>query len=198
MMTLWQRNKETKGSKKCLPLLSFITFLSVLSVFAVENISAVEDPYEALRVVKPKTVKPAPLFTLKGLDGEKINLQDYKGKTVLLNFWATWCVPCKEEMPAMQKLYNAFEEKGFVILAVSLDKGERMEVISFVNEHSLTFPVLLDPGQRARKKYFVTALPTSYLIGPEKKLKGFISGARDWDSDDAFKLINTLILENKN
>ncbi len=189
-MTLTQNNKGTKGNKKCLPLLSFFAFLSV---FAIENTSAAEDLYEALRVIKPKTVKPAPLFTLKGLDGEKINLQDYKGKTVLLNFWATWCVPCKEEMPAMQRLYNVFKDKNFEILAVSVDRGNIKGVESFVKMTGMTFPVLLDQDQTVRKKYFINALPTSYLIDNKGKMKGFISGERDWSGEAATLLMNSII-----
>jgi len=190
MMTLTKRYKGTKGSKKCLLMLSFFAFLSV---FAVENTSAAEDLYKALRVVKPKSVKPAPVFTLKGLKGGEINLEDLKGKTVLLHFWATWCKPCIKEMPTMEKFYNTFKDKNFEILAVSIDRGNVKGVESFVNMTGMTFPVLLDQDQTVRKKYFINGLPTSYLIDNKGKMKGFISGERDWSGEAATLLMNSII-----
>ncbi len=189
-MTLRRSNKGRKGSKKYLFMLSFFMFLSV---FAVENTSAAEDLYEALRVVKPKIAKPAPVFTLKTLHGGEINLEDLKGKTVLLHFWATWCKPCIKEMPTMEKFYNTFKDKKFEILAVSIDRGNVKGVESFVKMTGMTFPVLLDQDQTVRKKYFINGLPTSYLIDDKGKMKGFISGERDWSSKDAIQLMNSII-----
>ncbi|MEE9164668.1 MAG: TlpA disulfide reductase family protein, partial [Nitrospinota bacterium] len=140
----------------------------------------------------------APAFTLKNLDGKEINLEDYKGKAVLLNFWATWCEPCLEEMPALQKAYNTLKNKGFVVLAVSIDRDSRENnVRTFAKNLDLSFPILLDSDQKVLNKYFTNVLPTSYLINTKGKLKGFISGARDWGSDGAVALINNL-LQNKN
>lgn len=182
--------------KKTLKVILFtFAFLSVFSAFVLKNALAEEDLFEKLRIIEPKKENPAPPFTLKGLDGKNISLGDYKGKMVLLNFWATWCKPCREEMPAMQKLYDMFVDEGFVILAVSIDRGKVEAVKAFVDELKLTFPIALDPTQEVRNKYFVNALPTSYLIGPDGKMKGFITGSRDWASDDAVKLINTFLQE---
>ena len=189
-MTLRRRNKGRKESKKYLFMLSFFMFLSV---FAVENTSAAEDLYEALRVVKPKIAKPAPVFTLKRLKGGDISLEDLKGKTVLLHFWATWCKPCIKEMPTMEKFYNTFKDKKFEILAISIDRGNVRGVESFVKMTGMTFPVLLDQDQTIRKKYFINGLPTSYLIDDKGKLKGYISGERDWSGKDAIQLMNSMI-----
>ena len=189
-MTLKRSNKGRMEGNKYLSMLSFFLFLSV---FAVENTSAAEDLYEALRVVKPKIAKPAPVFTLKRLKGGDISLEDLKGKTVLLHFWATWCKPCIKEIPMMEKFYNDFKDKKFEILAVSIDRGNIKDVESFVKMTGMTFPVLLDQEQTVRKKYFINGLPTSYLIDDEGKLKGFISGERDWSSEDATLLMNSII-----
>ncbi len=110
-------------------------------------------------------VKPgskAPEFTLKTLKGEEISLRDLRGKVVLLNFWATWCPPCKEEMPLFVEVYRKYREKGFEILAVSMDsKPEPVE--KFVREYRFPFPVLMDDGN-VSTKYGVQGLPTSFLI----------------------------------
>ena len=174
-------------------IFSFFVVLCVLSTFPLKDVSAEEDLYTKFRVVKSKTEKPAPLFTLKDLEGKEISIEDFRGKVVLLHFWATWCKPCVKEMPTMEKFYNTFKDKGLDILAVSIDRRNVKGVESFVNKFRMTFPVLLDPDQKVRKKYFVNGLPTSYLIDAEGKLKGFLSGARDWASDDSISLIENFI-----
>ena len=175
--------------KKSTNLLLLMIFL-----FSGFNLSAKEDLYSKFGVTQLKIEPLAPAFTLKNLDGKEINLNDYKGKAVLLNFWATWCEPCLEEMPAMQKVYNILKDKGFVVLAVSIDEaGREKNVRTFAKKLGLFFPILLDSEQKVRDKYFHNGLPTSYLINAKGKLKGFIPGARDWGSDDAVALINNLL-----
>ncbi len=175
--------------KKIIALLLLMVFF-----FSGFNVSAKENLYSKFGVKRLKIEPLAPDFTLKNLDEKKINLKDYKGKVVLLNFWATWCEPCLEEMPSMQKVYNKLKDKGFVVLAVSIDedRGER-NVRAFAKKLGLSFPILLDPDQKVRDKYFNNSLPTSYLINAKGKLKGYIAGARDWGSDDAVALINNLL-----
>lgn len=103
----------------------------------------------------------APSFTLKNLAGEEVNLKDYKGKKVMLNFWATWCPPCKEEMPAMEEFYN--NESGNVeILAINLDPQN--DVKSFVEKNHLTFPVLLDELGTTQQTYQVISIPTTFIL----------------------------------
>ncbi len=182
-----------------LEMKKIITLLLLIIIFfSGLNVSAKEDLYSKFGVTQLKIEPLAPAFTLKNLDGKKINLEDYKGKAVLLNFWATWCEPCLEEMPALQKAYNTLKDEGFVVLAVSIDDDSREKnVRAFAKKFGLSFPILLDSDQKVRDKYFNNVLPTSYLINAKGKLKGFISGARDWGSDDAIALINNL-LQNKN
>jgi len=178
-----------------LEMKKIITVLLLMVIlFSGLIVSAKEDLYSKFGVKQLKIEPLAPDFTLKNLDGKEINLKDFKGKTVLLNFWATWCEPCLEEMPAMQKAYNTLRDKGFVILAVSIDRDSREKnVRAFAKKFGLSFHVLFDSKQRVRDKYFNNALPTSYLINTKGKLKGFIAGARDWGSNDAIALINNLI-----
>ncbi len=172
-----------------------ITFLSLIIIFfSGFNLSAKEDLYSKFGVKRLKIEPLAPVFTLKNLDGKEINLEDYRGKVVLLNFWATWCEPCLKEMPSMQKTYNKYKNKGFVVLAVSIDRESREnDVRAFAKNLNLSFPILLDSDQNVLNKYFNNTLPTSYLINSTGKLKGFISGARDWENEDADALINNLL-----
>ncbi|MFZ5997707.1 MAG: peroxiredoxin family protein [Nitrospirota bacterium] len=137
---------------------------------------------------------PAPDFTLTDISGKKISLSELKGKVVLLNFWATWCGPCKAEMPALNKLYLELKEKGFVILAVSLDTAEK-PVKSFIAEKKLAFPVLMDSDKELSfDKYAVMGLPTTFLIDKKGIIVERILGDREWDApqmkDKILKLLS--------
>ena len=112
--------------------------------------------------------KTAPDFKLKTLDGKEISLSDYRGKVVLINFWATWCPPCREEMPLFKRVYERYKDKGFEILAVSTDSSAG-PVRKFVKEYKLRFPVLIDNGN-VSNLYGVQGLPTSFLINREGKV----------------------------
>lgn len=103
----------------------------------------------------------APDFELKSLSGEPAKLSDYKGKKVMLNFWATWCPPCKAEMPEMQKFYEANKE-NVEILAVNMDP--KADVAGFVKERGLTFPILLDEKNEVNKNYQIVSIPTTFFI----------------------------------
>ncbi len=112
--------------------------------------------------------KAAPDFKLRTLDGKEVSLSDYRGKVVLINFWATWCPPCREEMPLFKRVYERYKNKGFEILAVSTDTSID-PVKKFVKEYKLDFPVLLDTDNIS-SLYGIQGLPTSFLIDREGKI----------------------------
>ncbi|MDQ7082775.1 MAG: TlpA disulfide reductase family protein [Aquificota bacterium] len=112
--------------------------------------------------------KEAPDFRLKDLSGKEVSLSDFRGKVVLVNFWATWCPPCKEEIPIFQRVYKKYRDKGFEILAISSDSSPD-PVKKFVKEYGLGFIVLYDDGSVAQK-YGIQGLPTSFLINREGKI----------------------------
>ncbi|MEW6116437.1 MAG: TlpA disulfide reductase family protein [Nitrospirota bacterium] len=137
---------------------------------------------------------PAPAFTLTDISGKKISLSELKGKVVLLNFWATWCGPCKAEMPALNRLYIELKDKGFVILAVSLDTAEK-PVKSFIAEKKLAFPVLMDSDKELSfDLYAVMGLPTTFIIDKKGIIVERILGDREWDApqmkDKILKLLS--------
>jgi len=115
-------------------------------------------------VIKPNVIKTkASDFKLKDLDGKELSLSDLKGKKVFLNFWATWCPPCIEEMPEIQKLYEETKDSDLVIVAVEIQEPLN-EVKSFIQDNKYSFKVLLDSDQSVVSKYNITSIPTSYFI----------------------------------
>ncbi|MBI2350186.1 MAG: redoxin domain-containing protein [Deltaproteobacteria bacterium] len=134
----------------------------------------------------------APDFSLSDLHGNTVNLHDLKGKVVFLNFWATWCPPCRLEMPAMEKLHEEFRSQGLVVLAINYREGAA-EIKSFLKEHQLTFPVLLDRGGNAFELYRAWSLPTTYLIGKNGEIVGRAVGYRDWHDKQARALFRRLL-----
>nr|WP_203363242.1 redoxin domain-containing protein [Bacillus sp. REN10] len=124
----------------------------------------------------------APDFTLQTTEGKEVSLSDYKGKKVFLNFWATWCPPCKAEMPHMQKYYEAEAEKNNVeILAVNLTKNDKGKeaVADFAKQYELTFPILLDETGDLGKTYKAFTIPTTYVLNTDGTIHQVITGPMD-------------------
>ncbi|WP_188455332.1 peroxiredoxin family protein [Virgibacillus oceani] len=122
----------------------------------------------------------APDFELETLEGERVRLSDYKGKRVLVNFWATWCPPCRAEIPDLEKLYD---KKDVTILAVNLTESEKSEnnITDFVEKFGMTFPVLMDVNSDVSSAYRVQAYPTSYMIDSNGRIQFIALGAMNYD-----------------
>jgi peroxiredoxin len=136
---------------------------------------------------------PAPDFVLPGLDGKQVSLGDYKGKVVFLNIWATWCPPCREEMPSMEKLYKELRGEDFEILAVSIDTAGVTAVAPFMKEFHPSFLVLLDPAGKIKNLYGTTGVPESFIINKEGRIEKIIIGPMDWATPDAVRFFRDLI-----
>ncbi|MFF2091340.1 TlpA family protein disulfide reductase [Paenibacillus sp. NPDC058174] len=124
----------------------------------------------------------APDFKLASLDGSEISLSDYRGRTVFVNFWASWCPPCKVEMPHMEKLYATYREQDVVVLSVNMTSTEKngRNVLSFVGDRGLTFPVLLDEKGDVMSQYRVRSFPTTFVIDSEGIIRDRMLGAVDF------------------
>ena len=137
--------------------------------------------------------KKAPDFCLENLYGKKVELKHFKGKVIFLNFWATWCGPCKEEMPSMEFLYQQFKEKGFVFLTISVDYEGIKPVKEFIEKQRYTFPVLIDPKCLTLDLYEVKGIPATFLIDKKGRIIGKAIGPRNWKSPEIVFLLNQLI-----
>ena len=149
----------------------------------------------AVRQAPPDMGSQAPDFQLIDLQGNRQALPDYRGKVVLLNFWATWCGPCRVEMPSMERVYQDLKDEGFAILAISSDPQGSIVTRPFVASQGLTFPILHDSDYRVSGSYGVRTLPMSFLIDRNGRLSQRVFGARDWNSPEARELIRTLLRE---
>ena len=139
-----------------------------------------------------KDKSPAPDFTLPDLERGKVSLKDFRGKLLMLNFWASWCVPCREEMPAMERLYQRYKDRGFVILGVNI-KDDKKSAISFVRELKITFPIGFDPNGEVGLLYGAWGLPATYLIDTKGIALARAWGPADWFSPGARELIEALL-----
>ena len=143
-----------------------------------------------LEEMKDRTA--APDFSLPGPDGKQRSLKDYRGKIVFLNFWATWCTSCRDEMPAMERLYKEFKGKGFEIVAVNV-KDKRTDALAFVKQLKLSYPVMMDPQGEVGLLYGAWGMPMTYLIDENGLVLARLWGAADWYTPGARNLIKALV-----
>lgn len=134
---------------------------------------------------------PAPDFNLISLRGGRIQLSDYRGKVVFLNFWATWCGPCRAEMPSMQDLYADLQDENFVVLAINQQEGNRV-VQDFVDQQGFSFPVLMDNGQ-VSYQYGVRGIPTTFIIGPDGNVIAGKVGTHLYEGETYRRLFRALM-----
>lgn len=148
-----------------------------------------QETTQALHALPGK--KTAPLFELHDLNDVKHSLAGYRGKVVIVNFWATWCPPCRYELPSMEKAYQILKQEDIVMLAI--DVGEDTDTIfEFMADYPITFPVLLDFDGKVVKEYEVIGLPTTYIIDTQGVMRYRVIGTREWDDPALLKMIRKL------
>jgi peroxiredoxin len=178
---------EKQGRLK--PLIFFLIVGSIAGYFVYREVT---------RVGKPGVLnigQQAPDFTLKDENGRLVKLSDYRGKLVFLNFWATWCGPCVDEMPEMETMNKLFKDRKFQMLSVSIDI--KWDVVKdFYKKYNLTIPVILDPGQQvARDLYKATGWPETFLIDPNGYLIKHVIGPAHWADPRVMAQIEQMIPE---
>ncbi len=144
--------------------------------------------------VQPQVGYLAPDFILPSLDGKTVRLSDFRRKNgVFINFWATWCPPCRLEMPTMEKAYQEYQSRGLEILAVSIDVGPKGVVRNFMEEFRLTFPALLDPEREVMLLYRLFSIPASFLIDKHGIIRFKELGYRDWTDPESRKKLEVIL-----
>lgn len=145
---------------------------------------------------RSKEDKPtAPTFTLKDLSGREVSLSDFRGKVVLLDFWATWCPPCLLSIPHLNALHRAYGERGFEILGINLDQGDPDNLSAFVEKMKITYPILIGTSE-VTKQYGVNPIPTGFLVDREGHLRVRIIGFNETIQESMAQEIEKLLKEN--
>ena len=135
----------------------------------------------------------APEFRLTSLDGKTVDLTAHRGKVVMVHFWATWCPPCVEELPTLERLYRAYLGKDLEILAVSVDEGGAGAVVPFMQKNRFALPILLNPDQSVSRSYGTFKFPETYLVDRDGVVRKKIIGAVDWMSPAAQQVIQAML-----
>ncbi|MCL2210449.1 MAG: TlpA family protein disulfide reductase [Treponema sp.] len=173
-------------------------FFNVFLFFLLPQLSFAQVSEDIARLLKNAKIqvysKTADMedFTLPLLNGENITLSSLKGKTVILNFWATWCPPCRAEMPSMDTFYKRYKDKSLEILAV--DIGENINTVrQFIQKNNYSFPILLDTTRRISSIYGIEAIPTTYIIDRQGKIIGRVVGSIYWDTPQVYAAFDKLL-----
>ena len=170
--------------------------LSIVWLFPGQMVAVAGDLHadmQAFGIQLPKVNKLAPDFSLNMAGGGKASLNDYRGSLVLLHFWATWCAPCRKEMPLLHELDKQLSAKGLSIVCVNVDLDGEQGVHDFMQEASPGFHTLLDPERIVRDHYEVRALPTSYLIDGKGRIIGRLMGEREWGKEATLSLFRRMV-----
>ncbi|MDD4881115.1 MAG: TlpA disulfide reductase family protein [Gallionellaceae bacterium] len=138
--------------------------------------------------------RPAPAMTLDALDGARVDLAQLRGKVVLVNFWATWCPPCRKEMPSMNRLAGKMAGRPFAMLGVNMGDSPD-DIRAFLKQIPVAFPILLDPDGSQLQPWQVVAFPTSYVVDPRGRIRLGLFGAMEWESPEAVATLEKLLAE---
>lgn len=166
----------------------------LLAVASLSRVSAADGTSAALTPV-PSEHASRPALVLNDLNGDRRSLDDFSGKVLLVNFWATWCPPCVKELPSMQALRRQFAGEPFEVIAVNVGE-DPVDVSSFLNriDAELEYPILLDENMVAAKNWKVRALPTTYIIDPQGRARYIALGERDFGAPDVVSILRSLAL----
>jgi peroxiredoxin len=152
------------------------------------------DLFEKAGVTEFKEGQRGPAFTLAALDGSRASPEMWKDKLAILNFWATWCQPCTDEMASLEALWRAYRARGLVVIGASVDRGAPRSLIDpYVKNLKLTFPIILDRDSKTASAWRVNGIPTTFVIRPGGEVAGMAVGPRDWNGREMRALVETLL-----
>jgi peroxiredoxin len=167
--------------------------ISTLLLFSPPAYSEEASLFSKIGIQSIRDRNQAPHFCLEGLNGEKVRLNALKGKIIFLNFWTSWCGPCKEEMPSIEALCHHYEKRDFVFLTISVDYGGPELVRKFIETHRYRFPVLLDPTGKTLELFEINKIPATLIIDKNGKIIGRVLGPRNWSSPEVFSLVDHML-----
>jgi thiol-disulfide isomerase/thioredoxin len=186
------RNNYLNNKILSLSLLAILSSLIALGTYAAWDVQP-KLGYNLTPLPKPV---PAPGFTLEDMDEEKHSLKDLQGKVVLLNFWATWCPPCRREMPSMERLYQKLNGENFTVIAINqMEDGDHVFAYTGQLDVDPTFTILFDKDSKVSSSYRVSGLPTTYLIDKQGNIRYRAIGGREFDHPEVEKQIMQLMQE---
>lgn len=177
-------------------LKQFTSGMLLLLCIASTGPALAHDPFTSLKMSRLPEGSQAVPFELATLDGKIVRLGDLAGKVVLVNFWATWCGPCKEEMPSLARLQQQLDSKKFVLLTVTTDL-QRQGIAQFLSHAGVNVPVLFDEDQEVSRSFMVRGLPTTVVIARDGTLVGRAVGPRAWDSQESVALMQHMMESGK-
>lgn len=173
-----------------------IALSMIIPAFIVAPVPAKAGVSEKQTIDPVSAVKPAPDFSLRDTDNKVRKLSDYRGHVVAVNFWATWCPPCRKELPSMQETYKALKKTGFRIIGVNV--GENWDTVaSFLANLSLTYPIVLDTDSSAMEKWNIIGLPTTFIVDKKGRIIYKIAGGRNWNDPAFRKKLKKIIKQDK-
>jgi peroxiredoxin len=176
-----------RGLRPCRAVLGLLAILALMLAAAPTSHGPA-----SLGLEMPKEWVEAPDFSLPDVTGSMVRLRGFRGKVVFMNFFATWCAPCREEMPAMERLHQTYKDRGLVVLAVDIREGAKT-VRAFTQELKLSFPALLDKDGSVAYAYGIRPVPVTYLVGRDGKILWRAFGPREWGSGGARQYFSSLL-----
>jgi peroxiredoxin len=180
------RGKVRAGWKEAVLLAIFIVLIALVAVFFL-----VQEKSQEVNIIG--AAAKAPEFSLPFLDGKLVSLSEYRGKVVMVHFWATWCPPCVEEMPTLESLYRTLKGQDFELLAISVDEGGAGAVTAFMHKKRLNMPVLLDTSGTVAALYGTFKFPETYIVDREGVVRYKEIGSRDWSAPEGMAIVKNII-----
>ncbi len=169
--------------------LNITRIITVLLCIVASTLFAAGNSSNGLSRIDPPIAAPA--FTLEDLDDQSRTMYEFIGKPVIVNFWATWCPPCRKEMPSMERAWQKIQAEGIAMIGINV--GEDFDtVFGFTGDIDISFPLLLDTDSSATKKWPIRGLPTTYVVNPQGEIVYQALGERQWDDEDLLDIVRAL------